>query len=526
MNSDPTIVLSSQRRFIWLALAGFVLCYAGVLVSLANVWSSYPLYSFGFGVPLISGYLVWVRSRQAPPTRRRPDYAFGAPLIGVGLLLLIIGHAGTLQTIKQASMLVTAAGLVLVLFGRETLRVYRFAFAYLSLMVPIWDFLFNQLQHPSQLLSARVAESLLPLAGIPVLREGTRLALPSVVLSVMPQCSGVNQLVVLIAMVLPAAYLWLDTYARRALLFLIAIAVGYFSNGFRIALVGWLATNHLGDGDLVASYAHLLEGLVVSAAGYGIIVGVLSVLSRWNTRQAENSTRPAARPRSLQAATPRRLLPDVAVLVMLLLAAVSPLAARSPDAKSAGGLQRFPETVGHWVADLPGGVPAAFPGISEDLVGAYPTEAGVRRFARVDDELFRSYRDGSFARVNLYIGYYRQQHEGRELTGDASQVLEAASNPLSLITSAGPVTVREIVHDRHGRRQGLIFWYDINGRIATDRYDVKKYTILNGLLRQRTSGAVVVVAWEESGPSQSGAHERAVDFAQAILPITQHSLPH
>ena len=114
------------------------------------------------------------------------------------------------------------------------------------------------------MLSAKIAVNVLHVrSACPSLRQETNILLPSVTLAVLRECSGVNQLIALTAMVLPAAYLWLDTNARRVALILFSVVVSYLGNGLRIALVGWLAVKGLGDGDLNGSY-HLLQGLGVS----------------------------------------------------------------------------------------------------------------------------------------------------------------------------------------------------------------------------------------------------------------------
>jgi EpsI family protein len=522
MNSERS-QSASERLFPLLASLAFLLCYAGVIVSLVELWSTYALYSYGFAVPFIAGYLFWTRRATAPQFQRKPDYALGGPLIAAGLVMLVVGHAGTLLTIKQTSLLIVLAGLILVTYGREPLKFYRFTFAYLFLMVPIWDIPLNHLQNPSRLVSARIAAEFLQLIGVPVLRQDTNLVLPSVTLSVMPQCSGVNQLVVLIAMILPAAYLWLDSYPRRVAMFVFAIAVGYLSNGFRIALVGWLAVHGMGDGDVTASYAHLLEGLVVSALGYVAILAFLSLLSRSNRTAQESSA--AVPPAAVYGAGSRKLLLDAVVLLMLIGAAV-PLGASS-DVMFGLDAQTLPRTIRNWTVRADTGTPE-FLGVREDLVGAYPTAAGARRFVGLDDEVVRGYRhvNDASARLQLYIGYYRRQVEGRELTGDAGHVLEAAYTPLSIESSTGPLTLAEVVQDNGVTRRGIIFWYDIDGRVVENSYGIKAYTILNGIFRRRTNGAIVMVTWEGQSASTVDPHGEAIEFVKGLLPILRPHLSH
>ena len=85
------------------------------------------------------------------------------------------------------------------------------------------------------------------LAGVakplPVLRQGTNIMLPGHTLAVLRECSGVNQLIALTAMVLPAAYLWLPTVTRRAAIIAIGVTVICFGAVFYVFFWGripWL----------------------------------------------------------------------------------------------------------------------------------------------------------------------------------------------------------------------------------------------------------------------------------------------
>src|SRR5437762_1404112 len=205
MNGRPLAAASRRAVLIGAVGVAFLFCYGTVIASLVTLWSTYALYSYGFAVPFIAGYVLWTRRSHTPPVPEAPDYILGVPLVLAGLALLVIGHVGTLITIKQTSLIVTLAGLVLVLFGRQTFKAYQFPIAYLLLMVPIWDFPINQLQEPSRLMSTKIAAGFLRAVGVPVFRQGTDLVLPFITLNVMRECSGVNQLIALIAMVVPAA---------------------------------------------------------------------------------------------------------------------------------------------------------------------------------------------------------------------------------------------------------------------------------------------------------------------------------
>ncbi len=499
-----------------LAGAALVLCYFSAIQALVGHWSSSALYSFGFAVPLISAYLVWIAAPRLIELLPDHDYALGVPAVVLGLALLVVGHIGTLVTAQQTSMIVVIAGRVLVFCGRRVATQVWFPLAYLLLMVPVWNRPIAMLQEPSQRLSAALATSMLRLTGIPAMHEGIFVALPNATLQVLQECSGVNQLITIVAMAVPAAYLFLSGVARRIALVILAIVVAYLSNGFRIALVGWLAYNGLGDGKVES--LHLLEGLAVSVAGDLVLGGCLSLLARGQKDEAHRSDAP-------RSSTPPRLWLEAALLA-LLLAAGGYRALFSPaDVQLADGLDRLPAQIDGWVVDLQDERMGRFPALDDEFVRAYPTPTGERRFEGADDELIRSYRSPNGDRVRVYIGYIRSQKEGKELSGDASSALDRVASPVDLTLDSEEVVLGHVELRGKGSRE-LLYWFDLNGRIVSDTYRAKALTLWGGLTRGRTNGAVVLVGWEcKDAPTCEPARVNALGFVRALVPVLRGHLP-
>jgi EpsI family protein len=518
------MLLQNRTRFVTIVLATFAVCYAGVIRSLLDLWSTNYLYSYGFAVPVIAGYLVQSRSASLP-ANPAPDYLLGVPVTLAGCLMLIVANIAALGAIEQLSLVVTLAGLVLLLWGRVAMKRHWFAVAYLLLMVPIWNYPIAALQEPSRHLSARLAAGMLELIGYPVFRQGTVIAMPSHTLAVMQECSGVNQLIALAAMVVPAAYLWLNRVVLRVVLVSFAVAITYIGNGFRIAMVGWLAIHGLGDGDPNGKN-HLIQGLLVSVLSYAAIGFAFSLLSRF-----ERSARPATAPVTTETSPKlspigRRLWLDVAVIVAIAVTGTVRVSATSADTRLQRDLPSLEQSLGEWTMEIAPAVGIRFPGIDDDLLGAYPSPAGERRFDQVDDQLVRTYRHVSGARVQLYVAYYHRQKHGKEIAGELAAILRKAAHPATVDGESGPIAVREIVRDRAGTQRGLLFWYDINGRIVPDIYRAKGYTLWDALTRRRTNGAVIMIAWQGSPLLPAAdARQRAIEFARAAMPLLRRHFP-
>ena len=518
-------MIGRTRLHVALAAIAFGLCYAGVIATLITTWASSYLYSYGFAVAFISGYMVWTRSGTVNTLALVPDYLFGVPVTLTGIAMLAAGHLGALVSLQQVSLLVTLAGFILMLFGRRVFRITWVPLLYLLLAMPIWDLLLGRLRPPSQVLSGGIAVSLLHAIGVPAVQEGTLIVLPNVILNVLPQCSGVNQLMAIVAMTLPAAYLWLEGYRRRVTLVGIAVAVAYLSNGFRIAIVGVLAHRGLGDGDV--GNTHLFEGLAVSVLGYMLIFGCLALLARKKqTIRPQDHGSPAVASSGDVKWTGGRPWLEAGVLIAVVFVGTLPFLSRPASVRLDDTLQSLPGRIGDWTVDT-GSKPAAvrFPALDNALLHAYPNASGEHRFTAVDDDLVRVYRSASGERVRLYIGYYRDQQQGKELTGDVSHALRAAASPLALTLDAETIEINQVVPEATIQR-GLIFWYDLNGRIVADLYLAKAYTVWDALTRRRTNGAVVMVAWEcPPGVEFDASRLKALGFVRELVPVLRHYMP-
>jgi EpsI family protein len=512
---------------VLLGVVVFGYCYFGVVATLIQVWSQNSVFSYGFAVPFISGYVAWSKSEEWRGLRWVPDYSFGVPVVLCAAALLAVGRIGGLVTFQGLSLVVAVAGLVLLFCGRRTFRVLAFPIAYLLLMVPIWHDPIGRIQVPSQLVSARIAVELLHAVGVPASRQGTTIVLPALTLDVLRECSGVNQLVALLAMVIPAAYLWLSGWFRRILLIGIAVVVGYLSNGLRIALLGWLAVNGFSDGDR-QGMPHLLHGLGVSIVGYVAIGACLTLLSKTSRNRSLDSARVVRTSSEVTDSamrTLRRHWVEYAVLVVMLVAASPSVLTAGSDVQLADSLHALPARIGDWTVDSSDPAVERLVELDSEFVRAYPGSQ-IRRFASVDDQLLRTYRSPRGTQVELYIGYYRRQEQGKEFASDAGHALDGVASRAQIQLQTGTIELGQVVLSKSDSDRGLLFWYDVNGRVVRNLYSAKMYTLWDALSRRRTNGAVVMVGWTgPKGAQFNAARTEVLGFVEALVPTLRRQLP-
>jgi EpsI family protein len=514
--------MTTKKTALALTIAALAGCYGAVIAGLAYTWVTSAVYSYGLAVLPIAAYMVWTKSnhlRSLPPT---PDYVLGLPVVALGLSVLAAGHIALLTSLQQASLVITAAGLILLLFGRATFACLWFPLAYVTLSFPIWDAPIGWLQPPSQWLSGRIAVGLLQSIGTPAVQEGNLIALRTVTLDVLRECSGVNQLLAVVAMALPAGFMFLSGFVRHVTLVGISIVCAYLSNGARIALVGYMAVRGLSDGDLRG--LHLFQGLLVSALCYGVIIGCFSLLA---TKQPSAKSEESTGGDASVAARSRQVLLEWATCVAVITAGIALPRFHTADVRLDGDLQAFPAQIGEWSVELQPR-PGRFPALDDELVQAYPSPQGEHRFVALDDELVRAYRSASGQQVRLYIGYHRSQKEGKELAGEASHLLNAASTatPIQLRWGSQTGELGEVVRAGRSGTRGVLYWFDLNGRVVCDMFRAKKYMVWDALTRRRSNAGVVMIEWESPSRADAEASRlKALAFAQSILELLPHFIP-
>jgi exosortase len=289
MDKEPALLterrMAIQRQFepavtliqVALVTALLGLLYWDILGRLATQWYTDPDYSHGFLVPLVSGYLIWERrSRLAQPVLT-PN-AWGVPLLGIGLLMLVLGTVGAELYLQRSSLIVVLAGLTLLMLGHEFLRVLIFPLVFLFFMVPLPAIVMNTVAFPLQLFAARTAAFCLFNFGIPVLREGNIIVLAGTTLEVAEACSGIRSLQALMALGTVYAYFSERSVWKRWTLVLLSIPIAIIANAFRVTGTGMLA--HSWGVEAAEGFYHTFSGWLIFIVAFLLLLGCGSLLAR------------------------------------------------------------------------------------------------------------------------------------------------------------------------------------------------------------------------------------------------------
>ena len=291
----PEPIVSTKRTSVdWnlvaLLLVLLLASYATVLYHLGLQWATDEDMGHGFFVPAVAGYIVWRRRDELRAIEAEPSY-WGVALIVLGGLQMLVGALAAELFIQRTAFLVSLAGVLLLAGGRKLVRHLAFPLFLLLFMIPIPAIIYSQLTLRLQLFASSVAETLLGLIGIPVLRDGNVLQLPSETLSVVEACSGIRSLLSLSFLSLVYAYFFDSKPWMRGALLVATVPIAIVANAGRVTLTGVL-------GEYAPSVAHgvfhTLEGGALFLVALLILTLVHRLLNRlhraWRFYSAEGGS--------------------------------------------------------------------------------------------------------------------------------------------------------------------------------------------------------------------------------------------
>jgi exosortase len=252
-----------RRNLGWQGTTLFLLIawlYASILFHLTKQWSNDANFSHGFFVPAFSLFVLWQDRTRLGRQPREPS-SWGLLIVAFALSVLVVGVLGAELFLSRISLLLLIAGLIILFCGWRFFRAVLFPWVFLLLMIPIPEIVFSQITFPLQMLTSKVAALLLPLLGVPVLREGNIINLPAMPLEVVEACSGIRSLLSLATLAIIYGYLTETRTWVRVALALASIPIAVASNSLRIVGTGLLV--QYWDPEKAQGFFHIFSGWLV-----------------------------------------------------------------------------------------------------------------------------------------------------------------------------------------------------------------------------------------------------------------------
>lgn len=263
VNGRQTSAGTTTPRIDWLPILWFgvllIGCYAPILYRMGHQWATDEDMGHGFFVPLVAGYVAWQRRDELLATPVETNW-WGLVVVVFAGFLSLIATLGVELFTARLSFVIALAGTVLFLCGTRWVKLLAFPLSLLLFMIPIPAIIYSSLTLRLQMFASQFAEMLISAVGIPVLREGNTLKLPSQTLDIVDACSGIRSLLSLLFLSLVYAYFTdKKVWMRWALLFA-TIPIAILANGIRVGVTGMLSEI---DTKLASGIYHETEGYIL-----------------------------------------------------------------------------------------------------------------------------------------------------------------------------------------------------------------------------------------------------------------------
>lgn len=486
-------------RWYPLALLGATILWAVVwhgdaVVQMASIWWRSETYAHGLVIYPISVWLIYRARAQLVSVPIRPCL-WALLAIGVVSFGALLGELSGVNAVREYGIVVMIPLIVWCVLGTGLVRRILFPLAFTVLAVPVGEFMLPMLmQH-----TADFTVATLRLTGVPVYREGLNFTVPNGNWSVVEECSGIRYIIASITLGCLFSYLSYRTWWRRALFVVAAALVPIVANWLRAYMIVMLG--YLSDMRLAAGVDHLLYGWV--------FFGVVMLLLFWVGSFWREDQLPLDGPVTA-ASDVQELDRDRGFSFVFAAIAAAALAAASPAyAAYLVGRHAFDATS---ILEI---VPKApWTTVAESALPSFePNFTSARLIVR------RTYSDE--APVGLFLGFYADQSEGRELISHGNEITGSANKQWQRIYESrrtvleGRYQVAETVV-RSGQGE-LLVWhlYWIGGHWTIRKEEVKIRQAFEKLMG-RGDASAVLVAYTSASAREEG-RRRLENFLSATL---------
>lgn len=464
-------------------------------------------YHFSHGL-LILGiifYMVWQKRESLQKIAVSPCIIPGAIVLLLGSALLWAGKYTETPVVEGTALIIGVAGIILLLFGAGFLKALLFPIFFLNFLFPIFDKILANYSPYFERTAALIGGQFLKIIGMPVFQNGQFLELPHIVLKVGQACNGINHIIALMALVIFWGYLRNLSLFNMMLSIFIAAAAGILANGLRVGLIGvW--TKYYGTESFHGPF-DIFYSTFVFLAGVIFLMAVLPMLQKKESPQKIHQPDVNSARRDDKDFINKRITFASGSALAVLLPTLSALLFVHPSIVAVDmNLTDFPRTIAGWQGE------------DVDRLGEPFDQA-----ADYDSVLRRVYRDQNGNSINLFMGYMSEQQRGREIyNGPRSVELENAAEMRVSGGTSGPINLKTAGYYVGKVTKKAIYFYCIDGKIIGSRYMAKIYSLLHGIMYQKTNAAVIVASFSTVEGSPAFSDEAAShNFVGELIPAVQ-----
>lgn len=522
--SNRTWSLTPITRQLVIGLSAVVLAMLAFHEGLSRMvgwWLEREEYSHGILIPFIAAYLIWQRWNGLATVIPRYQYV-GALIATVGVVFATAGELATLYQPIQYGFLLIFYGVTIAIVGLNGFRKIWAGMLFLIFMLPLPEFLYRNLSAELQLLSSALGVAVIRLFGISVNLQGNVIDLGVYRLQVVDACSGLRYLFPLMSLGFLCGVLFRAPMWQRTLVFLSTIPVTVLMNSFRIGVIGVLV-EYWGP-QMAEGFLHDFEGWIVFMACTALLLAEIWLLNAVFGKGVpfrsvfglEGAKRPIASVASWSSPQTNYALVASLLVVALFAGLTAGVGERVDHIPTRTEFSRFPDRIGPWIGQTET--------INDQFVG----------FLKFDDYLLSTYQAPANTPVNFYAAYYSSQRKGDSahsprscIPGGGWKINGISSVKVEGVNVGGvPLTVNRVLIEKGEQRQLVYYWFQQRGRVITDEFLVKWYLLWDGVMLNRTDGAMIrLVTSAQNAEEVSAADQRLNEFAATVVPLLEPYIP-
>ena len=273
--------------------------YWFTIADLFKEWQGNDDYSAGQLVPLVALFLAFRERKKLARCKLRPCW-WAIALLMLAQAARAYGLLFMFQSAERYSLVLTVAGLVLMVAGRQVFRGVFWIILILFLMVPFPGRVHNMISGPLQTMATTGAVFILE-AFIRVSQQGNIVTLnEEIPMAVVEACSGLRMLTAFIIVAAFMAYMVKRSRWQKAFLLLSSVPVAVMCNILRLCVTAALFL--VASTEVAEKFFHDFAGIVMMPAAVLIMFAELWLMEKLTISELDpekihvrTQTKPAAR---------------------------------------------------------------------------------------------------------------------------------------------------------------------------------------------------------------------------------------
>ncbi|NLD98367.1 MAG: exosortase/archaeosortase family protein, partial [Fibrobacter sp.] len=233
----------------------------------------FPVFSQGLswhiGIPFISGYLIYNKLYKLKTITFKNATKTGALLLIIASVLQFSAAQTSTLIISEISFIVALWGTILFFAGFSFFKTYFWPLIYLFFFLSVSDGIFNSLTSFFRIYTTKTACFLAALCGYSVDYNDTFIRLPSMVLNVARECSGVNHLISLFCISFPLAFFSQRSSFNKFIIIVSSLPLALAANSIRVFFLILYNFDRI-------NFTHGPGNILIT--GFGFFIGITSLI--------------------------------------------------------------------------------------------------------------------------------------------------------------------------------------------------------------------------------------------------------